>query len=259
MLALTLLLLSATPPAPVGVSLASSVKLGPQDSERVLVSLDAALRAAGLEPRRVLTQCQGERDCLAKRAKADGLAAIVSVALAGSRRGLAVDLDAISSSGASLAQSTAHFASAQAPELDGALEALSAQLAKSLAPAAGDSKPPVADAPVETLTPIAPEAPLVITPAPLPSRGPPRWSVIACTAIAVVSAGTAAAFGISALAAANEAHRESAPGLAANTERRSLQLIDQANSNLSVTLGLGITSAVFTAFALALGLARLFG
>jgi len=244
------LLATAFAAAPAGVSLGSAVNVGAADAEAVLVQLDAALRAAGFEPRRVGGGCKGDRACVAKQAERERLAVIVTAAVAGSKRGLAIDLESISSGGAAVAQLTEQFGSASDLRLPEAFAAYARTMAAALLPK---------DAPVQAriepaATPEPPPAPLA-TIEELEDHGPPRWLVISAAGASVAAGAGAAALAVQGFQLKSDAERVDG-GRSPHTEVEAQRLVGDANARLTASLVCGLTAGAFALAAAGLGIAR---
>ena len=246
---------------PVGMTLGTQLRVQAAQGTAVFAELGAALREAGFTPQLLTTDCKGARSCFADRARAEQLAAVVAVSLVGSKRGLAVDAEAIGPDGVVLAQATVALAPADPvaqarPELD----RLAAQLARLLAP----PPEPVADAPVAappppTLQPVParPDSALTATAPPPPRSRAPTVVALVLGAGALGTAGATLGFGLSGLGKAR-AVAESPDGVRSDlTRARAQALVDSANADYSAALGFGLGTAALTVAALAVGLAGL--
>ncbi len=235
-----------------GVALASTAGASAEQTEALLVKVDAALRAAGLEPRRTGTACRGERQCLVRQLGADGLDVIVSVSLAVSKRGLAIDLESISPSGEQLAQLTSLFPGMTDAALDRALAEHSRTVASSVKVAVREEPQAPAPAPVrERLEPavLAATAP--------PEAGAPRWAVgtsLGAAALAGLGSTALAVWGFRLKA---DAERIGPGGLAVYTEVEAQRRVDDANARFTAALVLAAAGAALVVVGLVLGLSRL--
>ncbi len=252
MLAALLITAQAASAPAAGVSLGSAVNVSAADAEAVLVQLDAALRQAGFEARRVPGGCRGDRPCVAKQAERDGLQAIVTVAVAGSKRGLAIDLESVSSTGAVVAQLTDRFGAPNDPRLPEIFGAHAHKLAEALAP-----KSVAPDAPVQPrLEPTGPGPQAGLESVESEAHGPPRWLVIGSTGVAVAAGAGAVAFAVQGFASKSSAERVGADGRALHTEVEAQRLVNDANAQLTASLVCGVTAGVFAVAAASLGIAR---
>ncbi|MBL8950991.1 MAG: hypothetical protein JNK82_09460 [Myxococcaceae bacterium] len=244
---LSALLITALAASGAGVSLGGAVNVSAADAEAVLVQLDAALRTAGLEPRRVAGGCKGDRQCVAKQASGEGLKAIVTVAIAGSKRGLAIDLEAVAADGTSIAQLTDRFGAVS----DARMPDVFAEHARKVLEATRPSDTPARV--VEKAETPAP--PVRVVAAPVERSGPPRWLFAATAVVSVAAIASAIAFGAQGFQLKGAAEGVGADGRALHSEVHSQRLVDDANARLTTSLALGITAGVFAVVAVALGIA----
>jgi hypothetical protein len=235
-----------------GVALASTAGATAEQTEALLVKVDSALRASGLEPRRTGTGCRGERECLVRQLAADGLDVIVSVSLAVSKRGLAIDLESISPSKEQLAQLTSLFSSMTDEGLDRALSQHARTVASAVKVPAHEepqARPPPPDR--KRLEP----ALLETTPPAKP--GPPRWAVATSLGAGVLLGLTSTVIAVWGFRLKADAERLGPDGLALYTEVEAQRRVDEANARFTTALVLAAAAAGLAVVGLVLGLSRL--
>ena len=238
---LTAILISQ--PAPVGLTLALSVKVPAEAERHTLEMLARELAEAGLATRPFASRCMGDLACLANAAQHEGLRAVVAVTLGASVRAVVVDLEAIRTADqASIAQLTFSAEKTLGAAPKAKLNQFAQQVAQAL-----PSTPAIVDAPVAPrLTPEAappsasPELALTVPQPERRSTVPPLLLGVG----AVLAAGTSAGFGILGLSERSRA-MDSPDGIHSPlTLAEATRLTEQANTHFTVSLATGIATGV---------------
>ena len=223
-------------PAPIGLTVALSVKV-PLDRERQTIEmLTHELAEAGMPTRGFDARCEGDPVCLTDFARRDGLAGLVVVTLGASGREVIVDLEAV--------RADDHTSVAQ----------LTFLAEKTLSPAARDKLRKFAEAAAPALhpkpidAPIAPKLEPHIQPAPvLVAARPPAPSkipVLLLGAGALGAAGASIGLGLTGL---NDSARATASSDGMNSQLtlvEATRLTQQANTQFTASLATGIAAGV---------------
>jgi hypothetical protein len=227
--------------APVGLTVSAQLGKSTTTAESYLRALEQEFLATELPVKRLVTKCEGARECLIDAAKAASLPGVVGVTLALGKKQSTIDLEALRVRDGAMVEQLTFVVKEKLEENERwQVRAFAKRVAAALEPPKVVVAPPT-DTPVAaTLTPVPQEDPLLLTQKPVEARS---------NAPAIIMGGAAGAAAITsgvflglATGARNELQQGTAGDPATLTRAQADQLAKTANTDYSVALGTGIAA-----------------
>lgn len=224
---------------PVGLSVSAQLGKSTTPVESYLRALEQEFLATDLPVKRVVTKCEGARECLVAAAKAEALPGIVGVTLALGKKQTTIDLEALRTRDGAMVEQLTFVVKEKLEENERwQVRAFAKRVAAALEP---PKVTPPPDTPVAvTLTPAPKDDPLLLTQKPTASRSnTPAFIMGGAAGAAAITSGVFLGL---ATGARSELEQGTLGETATLTRARADQLAKTANTDYSVALGTGIAA-----------------